>query len=186
MDEQTHEPLLPILTLIVDTANKLRKDGHRVVIVSSGAIGVGLRRMDVDKRPKHLAQLQVSVPSPIHCLGPALTMPWNPGPRSDRPMSSHEFVGQPLRASGATNRPDSSDTQRHCRCKTSRQLSSCLAISRRVANEALQRTRYLNAQNTFNQLLEMGVIPIVNETTLWPSPKSNLVTTIPFRQSRRQ
>lgn len=58
VDENTHEPLLPILTLIVDTAVKLRKDGHRVVIVSSGAIGVGLRRMDVAKRPKHLAQLQ--------------------------------------------------------------------------------------------------------------------------------
>jgi glutamate 5-kinase len=26
-----------------------------------------------------------------------------------------------------------------------------------------QRTRYLNAQNTFNELLDMGVIPIVNE-----------------------
>lgn len=26
-----------------------------------------------------------------------------------------------------------------------------------------QRTRYINAQNTFNQLLDMGVIPIVNE-----------------------
>jgi glutamate 5-kinase len=60
VDETTHEPLLPILTLIVDTAVKLRKDGHRVVIVSSGAIGVGLRRMDVAKRPKHLAQLQAS------------------------------------------------------------------------------------------------------------------------------
>lgn len=61
VDETTHEPLLPILTLIVDTAVKLRKDGHRVVIVSSGAIGVGLRRMDVAKRPKHLAQLQASI-----------------------------------------------------------------------------------------------------------------------------
>lgn len=63
VDEKTHEPLLPILTLIVDTAVKLQKTGHRVVIVSSGAIGVGLRRMDVDKRPKHLAQLQVSLHS---------------------------------------------------------------------------------------------------------------------------
>lgn len=26
-----------------------------------------------------------------------------------------------------------------------------------------QRTRYLNAQSTFNELLDMGVIPIVNE-----------------------
>ena len=38
---------------------KLHKDGHRVVIVSSGAIGVGLRRMDVEKRPKHLPRMQV-------------------------------------------------------------------------------------------------------------------------------
>jgi hypothetical protein len=27
----------------------------------------------------------------------------------------------------------------------------------------LQRTRYLNAQNTFSELLQMGVVPIVNE-----------------------
>ena len=59
VDERTHEPLLSILSLIVETAVKLRKDGHRVVIVSSGAIGVGLRRMEVDKRPKLLPQVQV-------------------------------------------------------------------------------------------------------------------------------
>jgi glutamate 5-kinase len=58
VDEKTHEPLLSTLTLIVETAVKLRQDGHNVVIVSSGAIGVGLRRMDVEKRPKHLAKLQ--------------------------------------------------------------------------------------------------------------------------------
>ena len=62
MDEKTHEPLLSILTLIVETAVKLHKDGHKVIIVSSGAIGVGLRRMDLDKRPKHLPRIQV-----IHC-----------------------------------------------------------------------------------------------------------------------
>lgn len=37
---------------------KLRKDGHKVIIVSSGAIGVGLQRMDIDKRPKHLSKLR--------------------------------------------------------------------------------------------------------------------------------
>lgn len=58
VDEKTHEPVLSNLTLIVETAVKLRKDGHKVIIVSSGAIGVGLRRMDVDKRPKHLSKLQ--------------------------------------------------------------------------------------------------------------------------------
>ena len=58
VDEKTHEPLLSNLTLIVETAVKLRKDGHKVIIVSSGAIGVGLQRMDQERRPKHLSQLQ--------------------------------------------------------------------------------------------------------------------------------
>lgn len=58
VDEKTHQPLLSNLSLIVETAHALREDGHRVIIVSSGAIGVGLRRMDKEKRPKHLAQLQ--------------------------------------------------------------------------------------------------------------------------------
>lgn len=59
VDENTHEPLLSILTSIVETAAKLHRDGHKVIIVSSGAVGVGLRRMDVDKRPKHLPRIQV-------------------------------------------------------------------------------------------------------------------------------
>jgi glutamate 5-kinase len=63
VDETTHQPLLSVLTLIVETAVKLRKDGHRVIIVSSGAIGVGLLRMQMDHRPKHLSALQVSPPS---------------------------------------------------------------------------------------------------------------------------
>jgi len=58
VDETTHEPILSILSLIVETAIKLRRDGHRVIIVSSGAIGVGLQRMNMPKRPKHLAQVQ--------------------------------------------------------------------------------------------------------------------------------
>lgn len=58
VDEKTHLPLLSTLSLIAETAVQLRKDGHKVIIVSSGAIGVGLRRMDVEKRPKHLSKLQ--------------------------------------------------------------------------------------------------------------------------------
>ena len=59
VDEKTHEPILSILTLIVETVARLRKDGHRVVLVSSGAVGVGLRRMDVDERPTYLPRIQV-------------------------------------------------------------------------------------------------------------------------------
>lgn len=59
VDETTHQPILSILSLIVETAIKLRRHGHRVVIVSSGAIAVGLQRMNIPKKPKHLPQIQV-------------------------------------------------------------------------------------------------------------------------------
>ena len=57
--EKTHRPLLSTLSLIVETAVNLIKDEHRVVIVSSGAIAVGLQRMGVERRPKHLPRVQV-------------------------------------------------------------------------------------------------------------------------------
>ncbi|KAI0902408.1 glutamate 5-kinase [Annulohypoxylon nitens] len=120
VDEKTHEPLLSILTLIVETAVKLRKDGHKVVIVSSGAIGVGLRRMDVDRRPKHLSKLQA-----LAAIGQCRLMSlWD---------SLFGHLRQPI---------------------------AQILLTR---NDIADRTRYLNAQNTMNELLEMGVIPIVNE-----------------------
>lgn len=120
VDETTHEPLLPILTLIVDTAVKLRKEGHRVVIVSSGAIGVGLRRMDVERRPKHLAQLQA-----LAAIGQCRLISLWDG------LFGH--LDQPI---------------------------AQILLTR---NDIADRTRYINAQNTFNELLDIGVIPIVNE-----------------------
>lgn len=44
--------------MIAETAVKLRRDGHRVIIVSSGAIGVALQLMNLERRPKHLPQVQ--------------------------------------------------------------------------------------------------------------------------------
>ncbi|KAK7924073.1 glutamate 5-kinase [Apiospora marii] len=120
VDEKTHEPLLPILTLIVSTAVRLRKDGHKVVIVSSGAIGVGLQRMDRDKRPKHLHELQA-----LAAIGQCRLMSlWD------------SFFGH------------------------YRQPIAQILLTR---NDIADRTRYLNAQNTMVGLLDMGVIPIVNE-----------------------
>ncbi|ODQ64116.1 glutamate 5-kinase [Nadsonia fulvescens var. elongata DSM 6958] len=57
-DEVTREPKIANMSLIVEMAVKLRRDGHRVIIVSSGGIAVGLKRMKLDKRPKHLAEVQ--------------------------------------------------------------------------------------------------------------------------------
>ena len=57
-DEVSHEPLLSTLSLIVETATKLRRDGHKVVLVSSGGIAMGLRRLDLPRRPKKLSAIQ--------------------------------------------------------------------------------------------------------------------------------
>ncbi|KAK4240567.1 Aspartate/glutamate/uridylate kinase [Achaetomium macrosporum] len=120
VDEKTHEPLLSTLSLIVETAVKLRKDGHKVIIVSSGAIGVGLRRMDVEKRPKHLSKLQA-----LAAIGQCRLMSlWD---------SQFNHLRQPI---------------------------AQILLTR---NDIADRSRYLNAQRTMNELLDMGVIPIVNE-----------------------
>ncbi|KAF9507888.1 hypothetical protein BS47DRAFT_1373801 [Hydnum rufescens UP504] len=56
--ETTHQPLLSTLSSVVETVVRLRNNGHKVVLVSSGAIGVGLKRMDMQGRPKSLAGTQ--------------------------------------------------------------------------------------------------------------------------------
>lgn len=60
VDEVTHQPLLSILSSVVETVLKLRREGHKVVLVSSGAIGVGLKRMEMSGKPKTLAGIQAS------------------------------------------------------------------------------------------------------------------------------
>jgi glutamate 5-kinase len=106
--------------VIVETAIKLQSQGHKVILVSSGAIGVGLRRMDMDKRPKHLPQIQA-----LAAIGQCRLMSlWDQ-------LFSH--MRQPV---------------------------AQILLTR---NDIADRTQYLNAQNTFLALLEMGVIPIVNE-----------------------
>ncbi|RHZ53175.1 hypothetical protein CDV55_104201 [Aspergillus turcosus] len=120
VDENTHEPILSILTLIVETAAKLHKDGHNVVLVSSGAVGVGLRRMDVDERPKYIPRIQA-----LAAVGQC------------RLMSLWDGLFSHLRLPVAQ-----------------------ILLTR---NDIADRTQYINAQNTFAQLFDMGVIPIVNE-----------------------
>lgn len=64
--ETTHQPLLSTLSGVVETVVHLRTLGHKVVLVSSGAIGVGLKRMDMATRPKSLSGKQVGVSSRAH------------------------------------------------------------------------------------------------------------------------
>lgn len=58
VDEKTYLPKLASLSSLVETVEKLRIKGIETVIVSSGAIGVGLKRLNLEKRPKHLPQVQ--------------------------------------------------------------------------------------------------------------------------------
>ena len=58
VDERTKEPKLATMSLIVETVIKLKREGHRVIIVSSGGIAIGLRTLNLEKRPKHLAEVQ--------------------------------------------------------------------------------------------------------------------------------
>ncbi|KFY11419.1 hypothetical protein V492_04468 [Pseudogymnoascus sp. VKM F-4246] len=120
VDEHTREPLLSTLSLIVETAVKLHEDGHRVILVSSGAIGVGLRRMDMAKRPKHLPRVQA-----LAAIGQC------------RLMGLWDSLFEQLRTPIAQ-----------------------ILLTR---NDIADRSQYINAVNTINELLDMGVIPIVNE-----------------------
>ncbi|KAG0222045.1 glutamate 5-kinase [Mortierella sp. GBAus27b] len=119
-DEVTHFPLLSTLSHIIETILKLKALGHRVVLVSSGAIGVGLRRMNLPSKPKELAKIQA-----IAAVG------------QGRLMSLYDDLF------GQFNQP--------------------IAQILLTKNDLADRTQYLNACNTLEALLEMGVVPIVNE-----------------------
>lgn len=58
VDEVTLEPRIANMANIVETAVKLRRAGHRIVIVSSGAIAVGMKRVGMKTKPKQLSQVQ--------------------------------------------------------------------------------------------------------------------------------
>ncbi|CAA7260907.1 unnamed protein product [Cyclocybe aegerita] len=118
--EKTHQPLLSTLSAVVETVIELKRHGHKVVLVSSGAIGVGLKRMDMESRPKSLSGKQA-----LAAIGQGrLIALWD---------NLFGQLEQPI-AQVLLTRGDISD-----------------------------RTRYLNAVNTFRELLSMGVVPIVNE-----------------------
>ena len=58
VDEQTMEPRLANLSRIVETLVKLRRQGHRIIIVSSGAIAIGMKTMGLSSKPAALSEVQ--------------------------------------------------------------------------------------------------------------------------------
>lgn len=105
---------------LVETLTELRAQGHRVVLVSSGAVGVGCARLNLTERPRKMALKQA-----VAAVG------------QGRLMRIYDDLFSSLQ-----------------------QAIAQVLLTRR---ELMERTSYVNASNTFKELLNLGVIPIVNE-----------------------
>ncbi|CAO3681741.1 unnamed protein product [Umbelopsis vinacea] len=119
-DEKTHFPLLGNLSMIVETIIKLKSLGHRVVLVTSAAVGTGLRRLNMALKPSKLASVQA-----IAAVGQGRLM-----------AIYDDLFGQ---------------------------FNQAVAQILLTRNDLADRSQYLNAVNCLEELLDMGVVPIVNE-----------------------
>ncbi|KAL7320640.1 Glutamate 5-kinase [Mucor circinelloides] len=119
-NEKTHFPLLSNLSSLVETVLSLRGSGHRVILVTSAAIGTGLRRLNMADKPSKLAAKQA-----VAAVGQGRLMALY----DDLFGQFHQPVAQLLL----------------------------------TKNDLADRSQYLNAVNCLEELLDMGVVPIVNE-----------------------
>ncbi|RCI03774.1 hypothetical protein CU098_012902, partial [Rhizopus stolonifer] len=119
-NEVTHFPLLSNLSAIVETVLSLRALGHRVVLVTSAAVGTGLRRLNMAEKPSKLAARQA-----VAAVGQGRLM-----------ALYDDLFGQ---------------------------FSQPVAQILLTKNDLADRSQYLNAVNCLEELLEMSVVPIVNE-----------------------
>lgn len=111
---------LSTIASLVEVLCTLRHQGHRVVLVSSGAVGVGCARLGLQERPKSMSMKQA-----VAAVG------------QGRLMRVYDDLFSVLR-----------------------QPIAQVLLTR---GDLVQRHRYVNAYRTFQTLLELGVVPIVNE-----------------------
>jgi glutamate 5-kinase len=105
---------------LVETVCSLRRLGHRVVLVSSGAVGVGCARLGMTERPRNLVTKQA-----VAAVGQGRLMRIY----DDLFTSLQQPIAQVLLTRG----------------------------------DLVRRASYVNACNTLAELLDMGIVPIVNE-----------------------
>lgn len=111
---------LATLGRLVETLCHLQSQGHQMILVSSGAVGVGCARLGITQKPKTIALKQA-----VAAVGQGRLM-----------RVYDDFFtsqGQPI-AQVLLTRSDLS-----------------------------LRSRYINSYRTFRQLMQLGIIPIVNE-----------------------
>ena len=105
---------------LVETLSSLRSQGYRVILVSSGAVGVGCARLNLAEKPRKIALKQA-----VAAVG------------QGRLMRIYDDLFSSLQ-----------------------QAIAQVLLTRR---ELVERNTYVNVANTFRELLDLGVIPIVNE-----------------------
>ena len=111
---------LSTIASLVETISHLRRQNCRVVLVSSGAVGVGCARLGLTERPKSIAQKQA-----VAAVG----------------------QGRLIRVY------DDLFTE----------LQQPIAQVLLTRSDLVQRSSYLNIERTFQELLGLGIVPIVNE-----------------------
>jgi glutamate 5-kinase len=111
---------LSAIATLVETLTNLRSSGYGVVLVSSGAVGVGCARLGLKERPRTIALKQA-----VAAVG------------QGRLMRVYDDFFTALE-----------------------QPIAQVLLTRSTFRE---RISYINAYNTFQELLRLGVIPIVNE-----------------------
>jgi glutamate 5-kinase len=111
---------LSTIATLVEMLSQLQRRGYRVILVSSGAVGVGSARLGLTERPKNIALKQA-----VAAVG------------QGRLMRIYDDLFTTLQ-----------------------QPIAQVLLTR---SDLVQRSRYLNIYNTFRELLELDVIPIVNE-----------------------
>ncbi|MEM7594056.1 MAG: glutamate 5-kinase [Cyanobacteria bacterium P01_A01_bin.83] len=120
LTQPTGQIAIATIASLVETLSQLRSQGHRVVLVSSGAVGVGCARLKLKERPRKIAVKQA-----VAAVG------------QGRLMRIYDDLFSNLQ-----------------------QAIAQVLLTRR---ELVERNTYVNASNTFRELLDLGVIPIVNE-----------------------
>ena len=117
---ETGQLALSTIASLAETLSHLRSLGHRVILVSSGAVGVGCTRLGLTERPRAIALKQA-----VAAVG------------QGRLMRIYDDLFTTLQ-----------------------QPIAQVLLTR---TDLVQRSRYINAYNTFKELLALGVIPVVNE-----------------------
>jgi glutamate 5-kinase len=108
------------IPILIEQIYKLRQKGYQVILVSSGAVGIGMKTLGITKRPQQLSKIQA-----LASIGQGKLM--EQYERAARNFGFH--TGQLLLTmTGVQN-----------------------------------RERHLNMLNCINSLLEMNILPIINE-----------------------